>query len=168
MRARVWMAACLAVLLAAAGCQTPLQVREAQAWEQMAFQNYVRNADRIIELQVMIYKDARTRDIDYTTEKAIALVKGKAVGGQLPVDQVEAAIRAIMANRDRAVRDTDAIVARIKALQAQNAQEAQKALRIHGKIAEWMEAGVESSAVPKMIQDVVDVIKAASGGTTLP
>jgi hypothetical protein len=143
-------------MLALGGCMAPADIREAQAWERAAWTGYMANNARILAQWEENYAIARQSDIDYTTDKAIAIVKKATTP-----EEIEAGVRAVIANRDKALADTEQIKKRMRELAAVNQSEAAKALRIHGGVDDWMAAGMDEGAVPGMISEIVTIINAA-------
>lgn len=146
--------------LSIGGCAAPLQVREAQAFEEAAWRVYMANGDRIQGAWSAAYAEARRADIEYTTAKAIDVAKRAAAAGPLSPADVEAAIRTVVEEREKAQGATARIQAALAALQRQNALEAAKALRLHGGMAEWLAAGVEESTIPGLVDEFLGMIRA--------
>jgi hypothetical protein len=146
----------LGLAVAVGGCMAPADVREAQAWERAAWTGYMANNARILAQWEQNYDLARQSDINYTTEKAIAILKKATTP-----EEIEAGVRAVIENRDKALADTDRIKKRMRELAAVNQLEAAKALRIHGGVDEWMAAGMDESAIPGMISEIETIIQSA-------
>lgn len=158
----------LMISLFLVGCAAPLNVQEAQAWESNAWAAYIRNADRIVDLQLEMFKSERQARTEAATQDALARVKARAVDGKLPVEDFTTALTVLTTERDKAKTQTETLVARVKSLAQANNAEAAKALRIHGKMAEWLEAGMDESAIPGLVQETIGLIqsfnKPATGG----
>jgi hypothetical protein len=149
-----------AVLTISAGCQAPATVREAQVYEGQCLATYVANVQLERQTWATIYEQARQADVDYATAKAIEVVKAKA---KTPED-IEAGIRAVVAERERAALATTAVKTKMAKIGQANDGEVAKALRIHGGLAEWLEAGVNETAIPGMATELLDAINAFKAG----
>ncbi len=146
-------------LLAASGCVAPQTIQDAYALEGQAITQYVANGERIDKAWADIYTEARRSDLDYTTEKVTQLLKDKALAGKLTPDEVAAAVKAVVANREKAQADTAKVVVSMQRLQTVNRNEIAKALRLHGTLADWLAAGVDASAIPGMIDEIGTLIQ---------
>ena len=142
------------VLLLAGGCTAPGSLRDAQVWERQAMLNVLANEQRMGDAWAAVYRMARQADIDATTEASIALIKTKAD----PVE-VEKGVRFLMVMRDKALADTEKVIAKFGEMRTVNLAEAKKALDLHGAVTEWMEAGLDASAIPAMAQEVLGLIE---------
>jgi stage V sporulation protein SpoVS len=161
------LAAALGLL--AAGCQAPAAVRATGAEEVLAWQRYVGNSERITGAAVEAYRQARQADIDYTTAKAVAAVKATAVDGKLPAETLERTVQEVIARRDMAKALTDQVAAKVQALLAANRKEAAKALQLHAALRDYLEAGIDESSIPAMIQEVLGLLGApAPAGVAVP
>jgi hypothetical protein len=145
------------------GCVAPTAVREGQAWEETAWRGYIRNTDRIHDLTLSMYEVERTAARDRATQDALSRVKAKAVDGKLPADEFASALEVLCQEREKADSQTKALVGRVRSLVAANNVEAAKALRIHGRMAEWLEAGVDESAVPLLVREAAALIQSYRG-----
>jgi len=146
--------------LSIGGCAAPLSVREAHAFEEAAWRLYMANGDRIAGAWSAAYAEARRADIEYTTAKAIDAAKRAAAAGPLSPEDLEAAIRTVVEEREKAQAATARVQASLAALQRQNALEAAKALRLHGGMGEWLAAGVEESTIPGLVDEFLTIIRA--------
>lgn len=149
----------LAMPLLFAGCAAPLTVREAQAFEEAALIAYARNAGRIHDLALALYETERARAIEYTTAKTIEKIQGTAVDGKLPAGEFAGALKTVIEERDKAQAQTAAIKSKVRDLMVINDGELKKALRLHGSIAEWLEAGIDESAIPGLSQEVMSLVE---------
>jgi cytochrome c556 len=149
----------LAALLLLPGCVASATVRENQAWEEAAWRNYMRNVQRIQDLALSMYQIERTAALARATDEAIALVKAAAVDGQLPVGEFTGALQAICANREKVRAQTQTLIAKVKSLADANATEAAKALRLHAKMTEWLEAGIDESALPGLVAEAAGLVE---------
>ena len=156
------------LFLPMAGCAAAATVREGQAVEDVTWQNYIRNTGRIHDLTLTVYQTERAKGVEYTTTKAMEKVRAAAVDGKLPVADFEGAVKAVVEEREKATAETAATAARIRTLIASNNEEAAKALRIHGKMTEWLAAGMDESAVAALIDEAVTVIQAATPKAASP
>jgi len=147
------------VLPVAGGCVAPAAVRESQAWEEAAWRCYIRNTDRIHDLTLSMYDVERTAARERATQDALSRVKAKAVDGKLPTDEFASALEVLCQEREKADGQTKALVDRVQSLIAANNAEAAKALRLHGKMAEWLEAGIDESAVPLLVREAAALIQ---------
>jgi len=145
------------------GCIAPMAVREAQAWEEAAWQGYVRNAGRIHDLTLSMYEVERTAARERATQEALARVKAKAVDGKLPADEFAEALEVLCREREKVDGQTKMLVDKVRSLIAANNTEAAKALRIHGKMAEWLESGIDESAVPLLVREAAALINSHRG-----
>jgi hypothetical protein len=145
------------------GCVAPTAVREGQAWEEAAWQGYIRNEGRIHDLTLSMYEVERTAARERATQDALARVKAKAVDGKLPADEFASALEVLCQEREKADGQTKTLVDKVRSLIAANNAEAAKALRIHGKMAEWLEAGIDESAVPLLVREAVTLIQSYRG-----
>jgi len=144
------------LLMGVLGCQAPASLRDAQTWEVQAWQNLLANDTKIDATWATVYRMARQADIEATTKISIDLIKAKA---GTPAE-VESGIKVLLERRDKALADTEAVCAKMAAMRDVNTREAMSALQLHGKVTEWMEAGLDTSAVPEMAQEVIDLISA--------
>jgi len=155
MRTTIIILSALALaLLLAGGCTAPGSLRDAQVWERQAMLNVLANEQRMGDAWAAVYRMARQADIDATTEASIALIKTKAD----PVE-VEKGVRFLMVMRDKALADTEKVIAKFGEMRTVNLAEAKKALDLHGAVTEWMEAGLDASAIPAMAQEVLGLIE---------
>jgi hypothetical protein len=91
------------------------------------------------------------------------------VDGKLPADEFAAALEVLCQEREKADGQTKTLVDKVRSLIAANNAEAAKALRIHGKMAEWLEAGIDESAVPLLVREAASLIQSyRSPSTTAP
>jgi hypothetical protein len=151
----------------ALGCQAGQNVRNAQTLEALGVSKYMVNNEKILDATIAAFEQARIAAKELATKKAIDLIKAKAANG-LPASEVEAAVLAVTENREKVDRQTATIVASIRKMASTNEKEAAKAMQIHAKIAEWMEAGFDASEVPKAIDDLNVVLEAVLKGTVVP
>jgi hypothetical protein len=143
----------------AAGCQAPLAVRQADAFADQTLAAYVRNTQRIHDVALAAYKTARDKDVEYTTAKVIEKAKAAAgPDGKLPAADLEAVVKMVIEERDKANAQTAAVQSKIRDLVAVNNSELKKALRVRGAITEWLDAGIDESAIPGMIQEVAGIV----------
>jgi hypothetical protein len=146
------------------GCIAPMAVREAQAWEVATWQSHLGNDQRIEQTWESVFIATRQADIDYTTQKTIDLVKMTA---KTPAD-IEEGIKAVIAKRDKAMADTQLIVARMRSLVATNQNEAAKAMRVHGAVSQWMSVGMEASAIPNIVNEAFGLVQSLGLKVTMP
>jgi hypothetical protein len=146
----------------------PTAVREGQAWEEAAWQGYIRNTDRIHDLTLSMYEVERTAARERATQDALARVKAKAVDGKLPADEFASALETLCQEREKADGQTKTLIDKVRSLIAANNAEAAKALRIHGKMAEWLEAGIDESAVPLLVREAAALINSYRGAPESP
>jgi hypothetical protein len=160
-------AACLLILLlplALGGCMAPAALREAEAWEVTTWQGHLGNDQRIEQCWEQVFVATRQADIEYTTQKSIDLVKAAA---KTPAD-IEEGIKTVVAAREKAMADTQLVVAKMRGLVATNQNEAAKAMQIHGAVAEWMSVGMEASAIPNIVNEAFGLVQSLGLKVTLP
>jgi len=145
--------------LIGAGCMAPATVQQAQQWEEAAWRAYVANTTRITDLTLSLYEAERAARRERATEDALAKVQAEAVDGLLPAAEFADAAKALAQERENADTQTKLVVSRIRELIAANANEAAKALRIHGKMSEWLAAGPDASAIPAMTAEVAGLLQ---------
>lgn len=154
----------LLLLPLSAGCIAPTAVREAQAWEVAVWQGHLGNDQRIERTWESVFVATRQADIDYTTQKTIDLVKMTA---KTPAD-IEEGIKAVIAKRDKAMADTQLVVARMRSLVATNQNEAAKAMRVNGAVSQWMSVGMEASAIPNIVNEAFGLIQSLGLKVQMP
>lgn len=142
-------------VLALAGCMAPSAIREAQAWEQVAMQNHMANDARQLETFITIYRLARQADIEFTTTMFIDEATKQGWKPEMVV--------MLITKRDKAKADTEVVCGKLREMAAINQSELAKALRIHGKLADWMAAGIDESAVPIIAQELVHLVGTMKG-----
>jgi hypothetical protein len=154
----------LLVLPLLAGCMAPAALREAEAWEVTTWQGHLGNDQRIEQTWEQVFLATRQADIEYTTQRSIDLVKVKAA---TPAD-IEEGIKAVIAAREKALADTQLIVAKMRGLVATNQNEAAKAMKIHGAVTEWMSVGMEASAIPNIVTEAFGLVQSLGLLVTMP
>lgn len=142
-----------------AGCQAPQTVRDAQAWEEGAWKVYLANTAKIHNLTLSLYDLERTAARNQATAKAVDLARAKAVDGKLPVDDFAEAVKAVIEGRDAVDNQTAAVKAKVREAIEKNDAEAAKALRLRGRLTEWLDAGVDATAVPGLVSDTLKTIQ---------
>lgn len=155
MRRMLLVVAVLALLCGTAGCMAPVTVQEAQALNVTAWQGHLGNDQRIEQAWEQVYASARQADIDYSTQKATDLVK---MAAKTPAD-IEEGVKAIIVQRDKAMADTQIIIAKMRGLVAINQSEAAKIQRLGGTVSEWMGTGMDASAVPNLVNEAFNIMQ---------
>lgn len=159
----IWLLALLLLPLAM-GCQASQNVREAQAWEGRTLQMHLANDLRIEQIWGTIFTDLRTAEITRVDQEAIDFVKGLLAAGKLTAPDLDISIKTIMEQHQKAIDGTNKVKAQMRTLSVANQGELEKAAKLHGKIAEWMDAGMDETAIPGMITEVTGIIS----GLTVP
>jgi len=146
------------------GCMASATVREAEAFEGATWQAHLGNDQRIEQCWEAVFVATRQADIDYTMQKSIDFVK---VAAKTPAE-IEEGIKAVVAAREKAMADTQLIVAKMRTLVAMNQSEAAKAMRLRGAISDWMSAGMEMSAIPNIVNEAFGVVQSLGLKVTTP
>jgi len=150
------------------GCAASATVQQAAAWEQQAWAVYIRNTDRIHDLTLSMYELERTAAKERATAAALKMVEARAVDGKLPVAEFMEGLLALEAERTAVDAQTKAVVGKVRDLITANNAEAAKALRVHGKLAEWLAAGMDETAIPGLVQEAMGLIQSFKAPATVP
>jgi hypothetical protein len=148
------------LLVLAGGCMAPAAVREGQAAEAKAFAGYVNNVGRINDLTLSMYEVERTAAVKAATADAMRKVNAAAVDGKLPVADFAGSLEALVGEREKAAAQTASVVAKVRKLIAANNQELGKALRLQGAISDWLDAGIDQSVIPGLIDEAMTIFRA--------
>lgn len=146
----------LSAAVVLAGCQAPVALREAQVIEVVALQGHLANDVRIQQIWENVYARTRDADIDNTTQMAIDLIMEKSQEAGVKPEVIGQMVTDLLANRDKAKGDTAKMQAKMRELVALNKDEVTKALQIHGKVSEWLKAGLTGDA----LQGAFDMVNA--------
>lgn len=143
----------LLLLPLAGGCMAPAAVQQGQAAEAQAWAGYVSNVGRINDLTLSMYEIERRAAVESATKDAMRKVNAAAVDGKLPAAEFAGALEALVSEREKAAAQTATIVKKTRALIDANNLELAKALRLHGAMTDWLAAGIDSSAIPGLIEE---------------
>ena len=146
------------------GCMAPAALRQGEALEGATWQAHLGNDQRIEQTWESVFVATRQADIDYAMQKAIDRVK---VEVKTPAE-IEEGIKAVVAAREKAMGDTQLVVAKMRSLVAVNQSEAAKAMRLRGAISEWMNVGMEMSAIPNIVNEAFGLIQSMGLKITCP
>jgi len=142
------------LIILAAGCQAPANVREAQAWEGRILAMHLNNDQRINGAWESLLDNMRDPEIARIDQEAIDYVKGQMTAGKLTPADLDIAIKTIMEQHKKAVEGTEMIKKQMRSLLAANKAELEKAARLHGGLTEWMETGMDETAIPGLVSEV--------------
>lgn len=158
----ILVALSLGVALSIGGCQAPAAVRGAHDLAAEAMRVYSANSARLLDGTLAAYRlerDARTQE---AVERSLTLT-AQAVAARETPEEIVAGVRALVAERDKALADTARVVAGFRKVEDVNRAELAKSLQLHGAVAEWLEAGVDASTVPALVQALVEELKHGPG-----
>ena len=100
------------------------------------------------------YRKAREADILYTTDRIIQRIKVEAT---TPA-QNEIEIRALLAQHDKAQGDTERVVSKMRQMYERSEGELRKALALGSAVKDWLEAGIEPSALESMTDELTALL----------
>ena len=149
----------LVLILPLAGCMAPAIVQQGQAAEAQAWAGYVNNVGRINDLAISMYEIERTAAVEAATKDALRKVNAAAVDGKLPVADFAGALEALVQEREKAANQTKTVVGKVRGLIDKNNLELAKALKLHGAVTDWLEAGIDSSAIPGLIDEAMTIFQ---------
>jgi len=158
------LALILIPLMALAGCQAPSAVRAGEDLELMAVQGYAKNVEKIDDMLVAMVIADRNRRIDEASGRAMDLVAAELAAGRLTPAMLNSAWSHIRANEAKEHALIDTLASRLKDLRAANRTELGKALAIHTSVQQWLDAGLDESAIPGLTQDAVAIIQSIATG----
>lgn len=151
--------ALLLFLPLAGGCMAEAAVRQGQAEEARVLACYVSNVGRINDLTISMYESERAAAVGAATDDALKMVRAAAVGGMLPVKDFEESLLVVIRKREEANGQTKTVVSKVRGLVDKNNLELAKALRLHGAVTDWLETGIDASAMPGLISDAMTIFQ---------
>ena len=143
------------------GCAAPGEVQVAQKYQQQVFTAYANNNALIFETWAKIYQRKYQAAIDATLEADISAMKQSAPGGTMPVEEIEAGVREMVAQRDRDFASMQTVLELMRKAVATNNLEFNKAMEITEGLNKWMNTGVDATVIDGMTQAVMDIIEGA-------
>jgi hypothetical protein len=139
------------------GCSQPMAVRDAQAASADAFRGYANNNGKIIDLALTLYEGERGANVKRADDEAIARIKAAAVNGMLPVKDFSEAVDTLCEMRKAAADQTQAIIKKVREAVAKNNEEAAKGFALNASVKNFLEAGIDQSAIPELVKDAASL-----------